>query len=1248
MAKQDNYYSSGTQGLAWYEQLGVGAASGVLKIGEGIAELGAGFIDYAADTDLLEYIEENYPKINVDDGLGKMTELIVQYGLPYSAALKIAGKVTSIKKLGDVSKAGGIKGTAAKLGYYGLPAMVSEPLVSTSRDATLGQAFGLYSDDFMQDLDPTQYEGRDRAAASLQQKLLFGLEAGPFVGGVTTFLGPAIKKSAQAIGYVGGPVVKATGNYVLNPLAKVAASERTGLPQSIKAIGQGRVKAGEFLGIPKYENWRLFHTGSTATKERVFKRIDNVLATLRTSGRADVEVQPIMTKAFNELEATKFGAEKNLENIDRLANELVKKTGETNKGMTTAAKNEMFEGIVQYLTSKKSITTAAGKSYKSPTRYLDSLGSSELKDAVKTLKVEFDAFKNTVKNVLEPDEVDKLFRGDLNKYLNRSFEITRNSSFKVSTKDKEGVTALFSKMLRGMKDFKTADDILVKETAEAQVDDLIELAVHEGKNAENLVKVSSEFISKEFGTVKSFLKKGEDLPGVVRKMFGESIDKRAQILDTISDMATIKGKRLMLDELTQVLGSKGVLITADNSVSAARLFRTSTGVRRPLVEITGKDINSILGKNIIGKYTTPEIAAALKGQTLATDILLQSSIYKAFIATKGMSQLSKTVLSPTTQIRNVESAAMFALANGHFGRGASLHDAMRFVFKDVVGPKGKVDVEMLQKLGSEYRRMGVTNSSIITRETSALIDDILTSSLDKGGKLGRTENLLKTMQDSSILKNATKVYQGGDDLWKIFGYEFEKSKLLNIIRASKPGTNSHIDDADKYFREVFGRRFNKYMPDGTSLKTREEAIKEIAAETIKNTYPNYSYVGTLVQNLRRLPLGNFISFPAEMYRTSFNLIKFGLREMQSSDALVRQSGAKKLIGFSSAIAAGTVAQEVAMNTVGVSEEQLNAIRESFVASWNKSGPLVPVAKEIEGDKVIYKFVNFAYQSPYDVITAPYYAAMGQINKGRLEEKDLDDVMFKAFFGDQTGPGAFTALLSPFLSEAIITEKINDLVIRGGRTNNGRIILSDEDSASDKVVKGVFHLLDGLTPGVFNQVTNMARGVAREQGAYKEMNASDEALALIAGIRINEANVGKSLGFKVNSFVRSQREAKRLLTSEIAKANVNPETIYRQYEKLLQNRFENYSEIRKVFSDAEKLGYKKVYINRQIDRRIQKSDRAIIFSGRFMPDDWSKLITDQRLVNNLKEQNIKLRDFIDYDVLRALYNKYRNKTFAERF
>lgn len=1248
--KKDNYFygDTGTRGLDWYEQVGVGLTSGALKIGEGILELGAGISDYAFDTNLLEKLEETYPKINVDDGLGKLVETVVQFGVPYGAALQIASKVSKVKKLGEVAKAGGIKGTAAKVGYYALPAVVSEPFAATNRDATLGQALGLYSEGFVKRLDPEQYEGREKAAAHLQQKLLFGLEAGPVVGGVTTFLGPAIKGTAKAVGVVGGPIAKGAETLVMNPLSQVLKSERTGIPQALRAMERARVKTGDKLGIPEYKMWGLYNTNSESTKEVIFKRIDNVIATLRTRGRADPEVQPALARALNTIEAKRKGVDVHLTNIDRLANDLARASGKVAKDETTIFKNDIFDNIGKFLVDEK-----VGKKQVNP---LSKIDDKKIVDAAKRLKTEFKALQNTVKGLnLSNKEIKDFFRGDINRYLNRTYEIVANSRYKVSDADREAVSSLFANMLRKTNAFKGADDQVIKQAADNHVTQLIQHTKKEG-SVEDMIKTATKYIQKEvrkvpgkeqFAIPKKFLTGKEELPDVVRKLMGESVDKRTQILDTVADMATVIGRKESLDGLARVLAPKGMLITARSMDEAKAIFQSNRAIG-PIKSLELEQIvetpemSKIIGKEFIGKYTTPEIAAALRGQTLATDILLQSSIYKAFLATKGVSQLSKTVLSPTTQIRNVESAAMFALANGHFGRGASLRDAFKLVFDDVIGPKGTIDVERLAAKGEEFRRYGITNSNIVTREVQALVDDIVRSTRTKG-KLGTTENILKRLQDNSVLSNATKVYQGGDDVWKIFGYEFEKSKLLNIIK----GDGQHLDDATNYFRDVFGRRFDKYMPDG-KLKTREEAIREIAAETIKNTYPNYSYVPTLVQNLRRLPLGNFISFPAEMFRTSFNLIKFGLREMQSRDPLVRQSGAKKLIGFSSAIAAGKVAQETAMNLVGVSEEQLNALRESFVAPWHRSGPLIPVSVDKEGEKTKYKFINFAYQSPYDVLSAPYYAAMGQISKGRFEEKELDDIMFKAFFGDETGPGAFTALLSPFISESIITEKIADITVRGGRTKTGRKIYSEEEDASDQMVKGLVHILEGLNPGALTQVTNMARGIAGEETKYRgEFNPSDEALALLAGIRITETDVGKSLGFNVNEFLADQREAKRLLTSEFGLGNINPQTVYREYERLLRNEYENYGEIRKVFDDAVKLGHSKRKILKDYQKRFTKNDLGIILSGTYVPDDFGKILKDTRLTRTLRERGLTLREFIDPDRMREIRDKYNGRKFSER-
>jgi len=1236
VAKKDKYFygSSGTQGLKFYEQIGLGAASGVLKSIEGLAELGAGGIDYAFDTDLLKKIEEEFPKINVDDGLGKAVELLVQYGVPYGIALNTASKLSKVKELGKIAKAGGVSGVAAKVGYYGLPAAVTEPLVSTSRDATLGQALGLYSEDFMKQLDPTQYEGRDRAAASLQQKLLFGLEAGPAVGGITTALGPVLKGAGKAAATIASPVTKAADAVVLNPLSKAITSEYTGLPQFFRAVETGRVKLGEKLGIPEYKNWGFIDTKSTNTKDLIFKKTDEILSALRTRGSVPAEFAALSRRGEDYIEKFKKTASVYLDDIEATSNKLAKEMGETSRTHTRLFTNRLIEDVGRYVTG-------------ADPRTLKKLNPNlaKFEESLNSLKKNFDLVRDHVKDVIDPKDLKGLFGGDIDRYLKRSFDILNNSSFRVDPKAKLKVAGMFMRMMSRRPEFAVKSRGELKEIAESQVDDLINLGFKEDMSTEDLITGASGFLSEKFGVVKDVLKPGEDLPKVIRQLFGESKDAKAQLIDTIADFAGIVGKKDTLDDIAKIGEDAGWIVTADNASDAALKFRQRTGIRTALEPIReGGNVSKLVGNSLLdkNKYTTREIADALQGQTLWSDFLLQSSVYKSFLSLKGASQLSKTVLSPTTQIRNVESAAMFALANGHFGRGASLSDSMNIVFRDIFGPDGKMSADTLAAKSAEYRELGITNSNIITREIRALTDDLLRRA-DTGSKLNRSELLLKTLQDQSVLGNMTKIYQGGDDLWKIFGYEFEKSKMLNIM---KEGT--HLDDADKYFREIFSRRFDKFMPDGT-LKTREQVIKETAAEIIKNTYPNYSYVPSLVQNLRRLPLGNFISFPAEMYRTSFNLIKFGLREMRSTDPLVRQSGARKLIGFSSALAVGKVAQEIGQEVVGVSNEQLDAIRESFVAPWNKSGPLVPVAKEVDGDKVVYKFVNFAYQSPYDVIAAPYYAAMTQFQTARAEEKDIDQAMLRAFFGSGRDPGAFTALVQPFVGEAIITEKLADLFIRGGKTRSGRKILSEEDTTSDTVVKGAVHLLEGITPGAFTQATNFARGIAGEQTTYgKDMNPGDEALALFAGIRINEANIGKSMGYQITNFVNSQQEARRLLSKNFADSNLNSETIYREYEKMLRNKFENFGEIRKVFDDAQKLGFKRQNIFPLIDRRagFTKKDKATVFKGVFFADSFTTITNDARFRKNLRDRGIPLTTFLDLNRLRQIYARYNGRKFGQ--
>ena len=69
-----------------------------------------------------------------------------------------------------------------------------------------------------------------------------------------------------------------------------------------------------------------------------------------------------------------------------------------------------------------------------------------------------------------------------------------------------------------------------------------------------------------------------------------------------------------------------------------------------------------------------------------------------------------------------------------------------------------------------------------------------------------------------------------------------------------------------------------------ATKSLDEALDDAAAFMLRNTYPSYSKVPTVIQGLRNIPfLGNFDSFPAEMFRTGVTSIRMSLKNIRSDN-----------------------------------------------------------------------------------------------------------------------------------------------------------------------------------------------------------------------------------------------------------------------------------------------------------------------------------------------------------------------------
>ena len=95
------------------------------------------------------------------------------------------------------------------------------------------------------------------------------------------------------------------------------------------------------------------------------------------------------------------------------------------------------------------------------------------------------------------------------------------------------------------------------------------------------------------------------------------------------------------------------------------------------------------------------------------------------------------------------------------------------------------------------------------------------------------------------------------------------------------------------YKRAFDKGIIKEMPSNDS-------IEEMAANIVRNTVPNYEYVPEFIKSLRRLPIGNFVSFPAEILRTGTGIVQQSIKEI--NDPVLRAIGMKRLAGFTATMA----------------------------------------------------------------------------------------------------------------------------------------------------------------------------------------------------------------------------------------------------------------------------------------------------------------------------------------------------------
>ena len=570
-----------------------------------------------------------------------------------------------------------------------------------------------------------------------------------------------------------------------------------------------------------------------------------------------------------------------------------------------------------------------------------------------------------------------------------------------------------------------------------------------------------------------------------------------------------------------------------------------------------------------GKYAEKGVAEAIEESAMISrDKSTLQQLYDSFILyPKATSQMAKTILSPITHARNFISAGAFASSNGLFlQRPDDIAVAMKDAFKHLQIPGSRMANDEYRKL----LRLGVVNSNVRLGDLTKLLKDT-----NFGESINSRTALRGMLKPLSKTKKWTEdMYTAEDDFWKITSYALERQRLNKAY--TKYGINKTIDDLD-----------------------------EEAADIVRNQIPNYDMVNDFIRATRKLPLGNFVSFPAEIMRTTANILQRGLKEINLAHTLddgrivhpLRGIGYKRLFGLGTTVVAipyGTV--EAAKAIYDVSEDEMQALRR-FVPDWSKNSTLVPIRSE-EGD---LKYIDFSHANAYDTMIRPITAMYTGIQTGMNEGDIGKEVMKSMWEGTKE-------TLSPFVSESIWTTALSDVFMRGGRTREGNRLWTDETPWGERMNKALMHLTKTQFPGSIEQLKRLDLAIEPvdiimkgKHDKYGQTFEFGDELAGFAGLRAVKVDPLKSMQFKIADFRTGVNNARREFTSPLLRGGpVTPEQIVDRYKVASDALYKVQEKMYRDYEGALTLGTNIDLLDLSFADRVSNVQLNAIKRGEFKP------------------------------------------------
>ena len=1202
-----------------FQSVLAGIGAGLIDIPRGAFSLGASLLDLGLGTNKAAQVESFFDNLTTFDEqaeattAGEIARIIANLGVPGTVAFKAGSRLTKQalaakknntyfqinektgKLLEDTLTAKG-KALTTLGGVGGIAAADAIFVGDPEKVGTLGDAFGI---------GPTQLTENDENLASreIMNRIKFGLDSA-MLGGLLAGTGGAIKAAAKRSGQL--------------------RKNNDALDKVLEYVTPQGAKTREFFDV---ERLITGERSVDANKAQVLhrqldKNIDALFPIINRIGSASVQKQREgVVKIVNDALTSTTGK----------GPRFIEETGRFTLGEMSPEALEKVRKIKGL--NVKEVEEILNESRNIIDNMYTEIGNNILEAGKrgKVAQADIDASFKKFKDAFETKAID---------YINGTYQIFRNNSvdalksYKPTQEALDDGIALFKSIAR-----KRGDTGFTDESAK----NYINLLLGAAKGNRGFI-TQTDAVPLIPTLPKGFLKeiaigdwdKGllpinrildtptKEIPGVrglaprevIENLLGKVRDPSATILASVNNLSFVKTKHKFFGDLFDQLYQKPVLDDLgkplldandnpvlqgqffDNFDDAVQVFGPKNVDQKPLNMLAetmdpGRATYTEAVNPLHGLYTSKGNKAALEGTnrnlfSFVEDGGALASFYNNFILyPKATSQLAKTVLAPVTHVRNFISAGAFAAANGIVPLiDQKALDEAYGAFKQIGRRDDKVANARYEKLLS----LGVVNKSVPYGDLQNILNDV-----DFGSAISQRRAFRGISKKLSKIKEKfADAYVAEDDYWKMYTFAAERSRIDKALKSAQIDGTLYAKNS----RNDLGRAFASY----------DDYLDEAAASIVRNNVPNYDYVSKFIKELRRAPFGNFVSFPAEIIRTSINIMRKGFDEFNFVDPITgakpfKGIGMQRLAGFgltTLAIPYGTMeAFKAAYNVTGA---EMDALRR-FVPEWSKNSVLIPI-RDDDGN---LKYIDFSHANAYDTVARPLKTVFNAIADGRT---DTDTVMEDVIQGMVE---ATSELGQPFISESIWTEAVLD-IYRGGRTAEGRRLYTDQTPTGDKVRAAIEHLFQAQLPFSAAQFQRLGNAVVQNPDDYGRTYELKDELMGFAGLRAIDVDPVRSMKFKIADFSKGRSNARREFTAPLLRGGpVTPEEIVEKYQVANNALYKVNKKLADDYYAARTLGVEANALDAEFEDRVSRIAFENIKAGRFKP-----FVPSENIINAFEE------------------------------